>query len=159
MGEYYEYMCTWVDDLLYAGKDAEEGFYESLHKSGYKLKGIGFLKYHPGGDFKRVKEPEEVLTWGSTTYIKKMLAQYEQLFGTEIPKREIHTPLEPGDHPKLDESPLCDNEEHAKYMTMVCALQWTVSLGWIDIITSAITMSRCNVDSWGNRVTINSGNR
>ena len=29
-----------------------EGFYESLHKSGYKLKGIGFLKYHLGGDFK-----------------------------------------------------------------------------------------------------------
>jgi len=60
MGEYYEYMCTWVDDLLYAGKDAE-GFYESLRKSGYKLKDVRFPKYHLGGDFKRVKEPEEVL--------------------------------------------------------------------------------------------------
>ena len=103
-------MCAWVDDLLYAGKDAEE-FYESLHKSGYKLKGLGFPKYHLGGDFKRVKEPEEVLTWDSRTYIKKLLiAQYEQLVGTEIPKREIHAPLEPGDHPELDESPLCDRQ-------------------------------------------------
>ena len=54
-----------------------------------------------------------------------MLAQYERLFGTEILKCEIHAPLEPGgDHPELDESPLCDNEDHAKYMTMVGALQW-----------------------------------
>ena len=85
------------------------------------------------------------MTWGSTTYIKKMLAQYEQLFGTEIPKCQIHTPLEPGDHPKLDESSLCDNEEHAKYMTMVGALQWAVSPGQINIITSVMMMSRFRI--------------
>jgi hypothetical protein len=45
--------------------------------------------------------------------------------------------LEPGDHPELDENPLCDNEEHMKYiMTMVGALQWAVSLGRFDIIAS-----------------------
>ena len=75
-----------------------------------------------------------------------MLAQYERLFGTEILKCEIHAPLEPGgDHPELDESPLCDNEDHAKYMTMVGALQWAVSLGRIDIITSVMTMSRFRI--------------
>ena len=67
------------------------------------------------------------------------------MFGQEVPKREIHVPLEPGDNPELEESPLCDNDKDAKYMQMIGALQWAVSLGRIDTITSVMTMSRFRI--------------
>lgn len=48
-------------------------------------------------------------------------------------KREIHAPLEPGDHPELDLSPLCNEQEIEIYQSMVGDMQWAVSLGCIDI--------------------------
>jgi hypothetical protein len=47
---------------------------------------------------------KDVLTRGSHTFVKKTLLKYEKMFGEMVPKREMHSPLEPGDHPELDES-------------------------------------------------------
>ena len=131
-GTHCEYVATWVDDLLYVGYDSA-AYFQSLRDLGYKLKGVQMPEYHLGGDFRRVSDPENVLIWGSHTYVKKMLAQYEQIFGEMPPKREIHAPLEPGDHPELDTSPLCDAQQVRQYYSLIGALQWAVSLGRIDI--------------------------
>eukprot|EP00957_Ditylum_brightwellii_P117328 8948610-Ditylum_brightwellii.AAC.2 len=48
-----------------------------------------------------------------------MLASYEQLFGEPVPKRETHAPLEPGDHPEIDNSPLMDMEDIKKCWQMI----------------------------------------
>ena len=74
-------------------------YYDQLMKLGFKLKVLQEPKFHLGGDFKIVNEPESVLTWGSSTFIKNILRKYENMFGEPVPKREIHSPLEPGDHP------------------------------------------------------------
>jgi len=113
-GDHYEYVCVYVDDLIYAGKDPKK-FYDILQCIGYKLKGVGPPSYHLGGDFKRVKEPEEMLIWGAHTYVKRMMANYEKMFGEPVPKREIHAPLDPSDHPELDSTPLCTTEEMKTY--------------------------------------------
>ena len=139
--DHYEYVCTWVDDLLYAGRDGK-GFYDDIRALGYKLKGVEEPKYHLGGDFKRVKEPEEILTWGSHTYVKRMLVNYEQLFGEPVPNREVHAPLEPGDHPELDDSELLDASGIKQYWQMIGEMQWCVALGRIDIISATVTMAR-----------------
>jgi hypothetical protein len=139
-GTYYEYCAVWVDNLLYAGKNGN-ALFDALTKIGYKLKGVGAPQYHLGGDFKRVTEPEKVLTWGSHTYIKKMLSQYEIMFKEAVPKRDVHAPLEPGDHPELDTSPLLGQHETALYMSMIGAMQWAVALGRIDIFAATMTMS------------------
>ena len=140
-GDHYEYVCVYVDDLLHAGRRGV-GFFDDLKKLGFKLKGVGPPTYHLGGDFKRVDEPEPMMTWGATTYVKKMLDQYKVLFGTDVPKREVHAPLEPGDHPELDESPLLQGREVSIYLTMIGALQWAVALGRIDVYCATMTMSR-----------------
>ena len=141
-GDHHEYVCTWVDDLLHAGKRGE-GFFEDLKDLGYKLKGVGAPRYHLGGDFRRVEHPEPgMLTWGSYTYVKKMLDQYKHLFGQEVPKREIHAPLEPGDHPEIDETDFLEGQDISIYQTMIGAMQWAVSLGRIDIFCATMTMSR-----------------
>jgi len=140
-GTHWEYVCTWVDDLLYAGKNSK-GFYDSLKALGYKLKGVGSPTYHLGGDFVRVNEPESMLTWGALTYVKRMMSNYEQIFKEQVPKREIHAALEPGDHPEVDESPLLDQEGIKIYWQLIGEMQWAVALGRIDIMNGTITMSR-----------------
>jgi hypothetical protein len=139
-GDHYEYVATWVDDLLYIGHNPDV-FYKAITDMGYKLKGVGFPSYHLGGDFKRVTEPEDVLTWGSHTFVKKMLSKYETMFGEPVPKHEVHAPLEPGDHPELDESPLCDAAQIKQYQSMIGDLQWAVSLGRMDIYCAVVALS------------------
>ena len=139
--DHWEYVCTWVDDLLYAGRKGK-AFYDALRKLKYQLKGVSEPTYHLGGDFKRVTEPESMLTWGAQTYVKRMLAGYEELFGEPVPKREVHAPLEPSDHPEIDDTPLLDMEDVKKYWQMIGEMQWAVALGRIDIIAATVTMAR-----------------
>eukprot|EP00957_Ditylum_brightwellii_P148912 11337761-Ditylum_brightwellii.AAC.1 len=91
---HWKYVCTWVDDLLYAGLNGKAFLYV-LCELKYQLKGMSAPMFHLGGDFKRVIDPESILTWEAQTYVKRMMASYEQLFGESISKQEVHAPLEP----------------------------------------------------------------
>ena len=144
-GDHYEYVVVYVDDLLYAGKNAKQ-YWKDVLAMGYKLKGVGTPTYHLGATFERVKDPEPMMTWGPVRYVQKILDQYEKIFGEQVKNsRKIHAPLEPGDHPELDTSDLCNEDEKAKYMSMVGSLQWALSLGRIDIGAAVMTMSRFRV--------------
>jgi len=70
--DHWEYLATWVDDLLYIGMDPE-ALYKQLRELKFQLKGVGELTYHLGGDFKCMNLPEELLIWGLHTFVKKML--------------------------------------------------------------------------------------
>eukprot|EP00957_Ditylum_brightwellii_P015237 1148150-Ditylum_brightwellii.AAC.1 len=87
-------------------------------------------------------EPESMLSWGAPTYVRRMLASYEQLFGEPMPTREVHAPLESGDHPEIDDSPLFDIEDIKKYWQMIGEMLWVVALDHIDIIAATMTMAR-----------------
>jgi hypothetical protein len=91
-----------------------------------------------GGDFTRVTEPENVLTWGAMTYVKRMMTNFEQMFGVPAPKREVHAPLEPGDHPLVDESQLLEGQDIKNYWQMIGELQWAVALRRIDIMGATV---------------------
>jgi len=49
--------------------------------------------------------------------------------------------LEKGDHPELNTSPELDIEGIKVYQSMICAAQWIVSLGRLDIATAMMTLS------------------
>ena len=68
------------------------------------------------------------------------MATYEQLFG-ELP-RKVKSPLEHGDHPELDTSPVLGEEDTSKYHTMIGSLQWLVTLGRFDVLAATVTLSR-----------------
>eukprot|EP00957_Ditylum_brightwellii_P012548 948119-Ditylum_brightwellii.AAC.1 len=85
--DHWEYVCTWVDDLLYAGRN-EKAFYDAQCELKYQLNSVSVPMYPLGGDFKTVTEPESMLTWGAQTYAKMTMASYEQLFGELVPKEE-----------------------------------------------------------------------
>jgi hypothetical protein len=135
---HYEYVCIYVDDLAVMAEDPA-AIYEMLRTVGkYKLVEEDGIKYHIGGDFFR--DPDGTLCYGAKTYIKRMLANYERMFGT-MP-RDSNTPLEPGDHPELDTSELLDDDGIKKYQSMIGALQWAVSLCRYDINCAVMTMGR-----------------
>ena len=65
-GSHYEYISTWVDDILIASKDASAVLDELIQLS-YKLKGVGEPEYYLGGNFGRINS--KLLSRGSTSYL------------------------------------------------------------------------------------------
>ena len=65
-------MNTLVDDTIHARKDTNS-FYGSLLKYEFKFHVLGNPAYHLGGYFKKFRELESILKWGSQTYVKIMM--------------------------------------------------------------------------------------
>jgi hypothetical protein len=139
--DYYEYVAVYVDDLALALKDPGKLIAELENVHGYRLKGVGKISYHLGLNFERDKDG--TLRTIPRKYITKMMDNYERMFGG--PPKEASSPLEKGDHPELDNSPLCNNDEIKQYQSMIGALQWLVSIGRFDIFTAVMSMSRWRV--------------
>jgi hypothetical protein len=70
--------------------------------------------------------------------------QYEGIFGTK-PKAAYTSPLTGNDHPELDESELLEGEDIQRYQSLIGILQWTISLGRLDIATAVMSMSSFRV--------------
>jgi hypothetical protein len=75
----YEHVCVYVDDLAVMMKDPN-AFFEELRQRKYKLKGVGDVSYHVGGDFYR--DPDGALAWGAKTYCERIVNQCESIFGS-----------------------------------------------------------------------------
>ena len=135
---HWEYICTYVDDLLVMSKDPKS-ILDDFQKT-FKMKGVGPPTYHLGADFIRRKDGR--LSWGSKTYIKKIIDQYERLFPNEPLSKKITTPLEPGDHPEIDESDLLEPKDIKVYQSLIGMMQWAITIGRFDIQHAVMTMSR-----------------
>jgi hypothetical protein len=85
----FEYVCVDVDDLMAVMKNPAVFFRQlsnpALHN--YKLKGVGVPEYHLGGNSGR--DPDGTLWWGSQSYIKKMLRNYECQFLEAFQPRKV----------------------------------------------------------------------
>jgi hypothetical protein len=79
-----------------------------------------------------------------------MIANYTQLFYT-MPKNYT-TPMEEGDHPKLDTLEL-DQDGIRLYQSLVGALQLAATLGCFDILVGVTTISSfCVAPRQGHRL-------
>jgi hypothetical protein len=125
-GNIYEYVAVYVDDLAFAMKDPKEFISILEGKYKFKTKGSGPLSFHLGMNFHR--DDDGTLCITSLKYIEKMIANYEKLFG-ELPKQNVTSPLEKGDHPELDTSEVLDAKSTEIYQSMIGALQWAVTIG------------------------------
>ena len=54
--------------------------------------------------------------------------------------------MDKGDHPELDTSDFLDQDGIQKYQSLIGALQWTVSLGRLDINTAVMSLSSFRVE-------------
>ena len=138
MGDHYEYIGVYVDDLIIVSK-YPKGIIDFLTlKHKFKLKGTGEVSFHLGCDFFR--DSEGVLCYAPRKYIEKILDNYKRIFG-QNPK-QASSPLVKGDHPELDTSELLDTENVKIYQSLIGALQWVIQIGRFDISTSVMTLSR-----------------
>ena len=78
-------------------------------------------------------------------YIGRAIESFQRMF-VKKPKTKYSSPLEPGDHPKLDNSDEFDIDGIKKYQSLIGILQWLVSLGRLDIATAVMTMSSFHVE-------------
>ena len=60
----------------------------------------------------------------------------------ESKPKEAKVPSKKKDHPELDTTPELDDEGRTKYMSLIGALQWLISLGRFDIMHAVVSLSR-----------------
>jgi len=139
-GDHYEYVCVYVDDLAVMMKEPQT-FFDELRspKWGYKLKGVGPLEYHLGANFAR--DPDGTLAMSAKGYVKRLLANYETLFGGDKPK-EYTSPLDKADHPELDSTSELGERDIKIYQSLIGTLQWAITLGRFDIYAAVMTLGR-----------------
>ena len=138
-GDHYEYIAVYVDDLCIISRDPA-GFVNLLKtKYKFKIKGDGPLTFHLGCDY--VRDSDGTLFAQPKKYLEKMLLSYKLMFGQE-PVCSYTAPLEPNDHPELDETDLLGEDDRAKYLSMIGQLHWLVTLGRFDVMSATVTMAR-----------------
>jgi Reverse transcriptase (RNA-dependent DNA polymerase) len=108
MGDHYDYIAVYVDDMMIALKDPK-WIIKGLKAVPFSLKGTGPVTYHLGCDYFH-----GILCVGPRKYIEKMVGEYERLFGKK-PSLKVRSPLEHNDHPELDISPILDEDGIRKY--------------------------------------------
>ena len=138
MGDHYEYIAVYVDDLAIASKNPQAIVDALIGEHKFKLKGTGPITYHLGCDYFR--DSTGTLCTAPRQYVDKMIGAYERMFGSK-PRMTYASPIEKGDHPELDTSELLDMDGIKKYQSMIGALQWIVTIGRFDIATAVMTMS------------------
>ena len=73
----------------------------------------------------------------------KRHSKFEGLFGKEF--KPIKTPMSEGYHPEVDDSPLCTEEDSAKYRSIIGCCIWIIVLGRFDIAYATSAMSSLNI--------------
>jgi hypothetical protein len=134
-GSHHEFVCVCVDDLAVMMKDPN-AFFEELRQRKCKLKGVGDISYHLGGDFCR--DPDGTLAWGAKTHCKRVVNQCESIFGS--PPKECTSPIDEDDHPELDIPAKANSEEIKQHQTLIGCFQWVISLGRCDVFCATMSM-------------------
>ena len=107
--DHYEYVATYVDDLCMIMKDPQSLLDQLMAPQyNFKLKGSGELAFHLGCGFQQ--DSTGTLYMDPGKYIDRMEEAYLQHFKTK-PVQQERSPLQKGDHPKLDITPFLDDNE------------------------------------------------
>ena len=120
-GNHYEITSVYVDDTLHSSKNPSDFTDRLANKHNFKFKHVGELDCFLGANIERNEKAGGKLTFGLRTYIAKILENYQRMFG-ELPKHS-KCPMEPGDHPEIDQSPLLAEKDIKKYQSIMGMLQ------------------------------------
>ena len=123
MKDKYKYIAIYVDDQLIASEKPQKIIQDLKDKFKLKIKGNGPLEYHLGCDYKLDKDSTFVTQ--PIRYINKILESYKKMFLNEN-FINAKSPLENNNHPELDNSEYCNEEQITKYMCMIGQLEWAI---------------------------------
>ena len=147
-GDHYEYLATYVDDILVFSRDPMPVI-EELKKT-YILKGVGIPEYYLGGDIEEIKDDRKLensenetpiqTALSAKTYIKNVTPKLERI--AECTFRKANTPMEESYHPESDESELLDEKGQSLYRAIIGSANWLVTLGRFDLQYATNTLAR-----------------
>jgi hypothetical protein len=116
-------------------------------KEVYVMKGVGAPEYYLGGDLEHLDTHwtrENVgLALSSKTYIKNVVPKLELMCGHEL--RTYKTPMAEDLHPELDDSPFLDNDDAARFRSIIGSANWLITLGRFDISYATMSLGRFNM--------------
>ena len=139
---HYEYLATYVDDILSFSKDPMAVIADI--RQNYILKGVGFPEYYLGGDVEHLDEgwhrdgPRIGLS--ATTYIKNIIEKLEQMMNREF--KSYKTPMDENYHPELDTSAFLAPKVASQYRGIIGSCNWLITLGRIDICYATHALAR-----------------
>ena len=142
MNDHYEYLVTYVDDILVWSKDPMKVM-KDLQEV-YTMKGVGAPEYYLGGNVEFMDEhwtKEDIgLALSASTYIGNIIPKFEELMG--ITFKTVKTPMDDAYHPELDDSPILGAVDAAKYRSILGSCNWIIILGRFDIAYATNALSR-----------------
>jgi hypothetical protein len=111
------------------------------------LESVGIPEYYLGGNVQFLGEAWKnhglQLALSAKTYIQNVIPKIEDVFGKEF--KLIKTLMSEGNHPGVDDSPLCTEDDSAKYRSIISCCIWIIVLGRFDIVYATSAMSRFNM--------------
>eukprot|EP00978_Attheya_sp_CCMP212_P015199 scaffold39151_cov46-Attheya_sp.AAC.1 len=127
--DHYEFIATYVDDLLVFSCDPNPIIDEI--KDDYILKGVGEHEYYLGADMESLNQEWQrdsvKSAISSNTYIKRVTERFELLEGgNTLPKAAI--PISSEYHTELDTTPFVSPLMATKYRGMIGSANWLVTL-------------------------------
>ena len=138
----YEYIATYVDDVMIFAKDPMQ--YINALKDIYILKGVGTPQYYLGGDVQVLQgkwEEQGISTaLSARTYIDNVLSKLEDMCDKQFPK--TNTPMSTLYYPEMDNTELLDADTASKYRALIGSANWIITLGRFDIQFATQTLSR-----------------
>ena len=78
--------------------------------------------------------------FSAETYIQNSMSRLESMLSKTFPTYK--TPMSEVTHPELDESPLLNAADHAKFRSIVGCANWLITLGRFDIAYATNQYSR-----------------
>jgi hypothetical protein len=148
-GDHYEYVATYVDDVLVYSRDPMRVIREL--QCDYILKGIGVPRYYLGGDILELDSAwqtgEETIqtALSAETYITNATSKYEQEFSTETQPftfRAYRAPMDHTYHSEEDDSDLLTPRQASVYRGLIGSANWVVTLGRFDIAFAVNNLAR-----------------
>ena len=148
VNDHYEYIATYVDDVLVYSRDPESVIREL--QCDYVLKGIGQPRYYLGGDILDLtnpeddlpptKDPDTINALSAETYIKNAIEKYEQKFGFEL--KMYNAPMDHLYHSEEDTTVILDPKQASLYRGLIGSANWVVTLGRFDIAYAVNNLAR-----------------
>jgi hypothetical protein len=147
--DHYEYIATYVDDVLVYSKRPLDVI--KLLQEDYILKGIGIPRYYLGGDIMQLDG-----SWSSNgsnvktslsaeTYIDNAISKFEKAFSSDTAPftfRQYSSPMDPDYHPEADTTPPLNPRQATIYRGLIGAANWVVTLGRFDVAYTVNTLAR-----------------
>ena len=135
-GGKYEYIATYVDDIIIASQNPMK-FIEVI-KQKFPIRNIEEMPdYYLGNNLEM--RSNNTIKVSSRKYISEVISRYESKNGS---LRKENVPAIPNDHPEEDETPLLSDDGKRHYQSNIGICQWICTAGRLDISFAVSSLSR-----------------